>query len=589
MVDQTRRGLAFLGTSSMRRHSPYCEATGPIVDEGFVAARIRDLQRVYHQKRMLTQSHSPMSPCPIYPKLQKYESFSRAEPDESPIGSPLTRTIGSGTPRSSRQNRVSARYTSNSDGSKAWNRSTDDLDQSKFLWPRYRKQIRKGYSASSSNLNDSLDEPVIPAPLTASERKEHVPTVGRRLFQKADQGTNGHRVETPKSGVGGEPGAASRSMANQRNKSKERSGPKGYIPAANAQPAEQQQISETLPDNAVDAVPFQVTGTTLSSLEDPGHPAPSAKGVANQVTGEHIASTLPLKNQRKSRPKDYGDLSRNSARVTDATSRGSDAENGLNTEAPLGISYNQSDMPNHARPGNLRRQSLPAKLSGPKRHPSSASTKTSSVASSTRSSSLWKKWRSWKLVLVDKNGSIQDLSNRPQDLPVSPANDSIKQPETKQANLNQESPSLYMQPPHKTRSNRNLPGIRRAEAVGGRKARFSVSIVPQTHVHQPPRTPQDISGRGTSQASTPSNITVNIPATMPQQFGWVANLPLDETLSDSKVISLSRAGGDDFDESTDSSDSGKVRKINKIQVVVSFDEAADLVIEAHLKGKKTAP
>ena len=570
----------------MRSHSPYCEATGPIVDEGFVAARIRDLQRVYHQKRMLTQSHSPMSPCPIYPKLQKYESFSRAEPDESPVGSPLTRTIGSGTPRSSRQNRVSAGYMSNSDGFKAWNRSTDDLNQSKFPWLRYRKQNRKGYSASSSNLNDSLDEQVIPAPLTAGERKEHVPQIGRRLLQKADRGPNGHGVEMPKSGVGGEPGAASRSMANQRNKSKERSGLKGYIPAANAQEAEQQKNSETPPDNEVDAVPFQVTGTPLSPLVDPGHPAPSAMSVANKVTGEHITSTLPQKNQRKSRPKGYGDLSRSSARVTDATSRGSDPDNGVHTEAPLDISYKQSDMPNRTRQGNPRRQSLPAKLSGPKRHSSSASTKPSSIASST-SSSLWKKWRSWKLVLVDKNGSIQDLSSGPQDLPVLPANDRIKQPETKQANLNQEPPSLYMQPPHNTRSNRNLPGIRRAEAGEGRKTRFSVSIVPQTHVHQPPRTPQDVSGRGTSRAGTPSNITVNIPTTIPRSLGWVANLPLDETLSDSQVISLSRAGGDDLDESADSSDSGKVRKIKKIQVVVSFDEAADLVIEAHLKGKKT--
>lgn len=573
----------------MRSHSTYCEATGPIVDEGFVAARIRDLQRVYHQKRMSTQSHSPMSPCPIYPRLQKYESFSRAEPYESPIGSSPTRTIESITPRSLRQNLVSARYLRNSDSFKAWNRSTDNLDQSKFLWSRYPNQIRKGYSASSSNLNDSVDEQIISTPSRASDRKKHVPQIGRRLLQEADQGPNGRQVEMPKSGFGGESSAASRSMANQRNKSKEGLGLRDYIPAAKVQPAEQQRISETPQDNVIDAAPFQVTGVPISSLEDPGHPDSSAMGVSNQVTGEHITSTLPLKNQRKSRPKGYGDLSRNLAQVTDATSLGSDADNGGHAEAPLGISYNQSDMPNRAGQGNPRRQSLPAKLGGPKRHPSSASTKTSSIASSTRSSSLWKKWRSWKLTLVDKNPSIQDLSIGQQNLSLSPANESINQPpEIKQATRDQESLSPYMQPPYKTRSNRNLPGISRTEEIEGRKARFSVEIVPLTKVHQPPRTPQDVSGMGRSRAGIHPNITVNVPATTPQPFGWVATLPLDETLPGSKVTSLFRAGSDDFDESTDSTDSGKGRKIKKIQVVVSFDEAADLVIEAHLKGKKTA-
>lgn len=216
----------------MRSHSPYCEAKGPIVDEGFVAARIRDLQRVYHQKRIPTQSHSPMSPCPIYPKLQKYESFSRAEPYESLIGSSPARTIGSGTPRTVRHNCVSARYLSNSDSFKAWNRSSDDLDQTKFLWPRYRKQIRQGYSASSSNLNGSLEEQVLSTPSRASHRKEHGSQIERRQLQTSNQGPSEPWAGMPTSDVGVESSVPSRSI-------KEELGLRYYFPAAIVQPAEQ--------------------------------------------------------------------------------------------------------------------------------------------------------------------------------------------------------------------------------------------------------------------------------------------------------------------------------------------------------------
>lgn len=230
MVNRTHHGSASSGISNVRSHSAYCEATGPIVDEGFVAARIRDLQRVYHQQRIPAQSHSPMSPCPIYPKLLKYESPSRANPYESRAGSSPTRTTGSGTPRSLRHNHISAKYLSNSDNFKAWNRSADDLDQTKFRWPKYRKQIRKGYSASSSNLNDSQEEQVFRTPPRASGRKEDESQTERRLLRESNQGSGEYQVAMPIPGAGGESNAASRSMANRRNKLKERSGLRYYTP-----------------------------------------------------------------------------------------------------------------------------------------------------------------------------------------------------------------------------------------------------------------------------------------------------------------------------------------------------------------------
>ena len=50
--------------SPVRYHSPYCEATGPIVQDGFVASRIRTLQALSNDAFKPIRSHSPMLECP---------------------------------------------------------------------------------------------------------------------------------------------------------------------------------------------------------------------------------------------------------------------------------------------------------------------------------------------------------------------------------------------------------------------------------------------------------------------------------------------------------------------------------------------
>ncbi|KAL9136189.1 MAG: hypothetical protein Q9175_002598 [Cornicularia normoerica] len=45
--------------SIVRNHSPYCESTGPIVQRGFVAARIRALQGFSNPAQIVTRSHFP--------------------------------------------------------------------------------------------------------------------------------------------------------------------------------------------------------------------------------------------------------------------------------------------------------------------------------------------------------------------------------------------------------------------------------------------------------------------------------------------------------------------------------------------------
>lgn len=645
MVDRTHECSASLGTSTVRSHSPYCEATGPIVDEGFVAARIHELQKAYHQAWTPTQSHSPMSPCPIYPKLQRYEHFSRTEPYEPPTGSSASQgleQIGGGTPRSLRHNHVSARYLSNSDGFGAWNRSADDLKPTRFLLPKYRTLIRKSYSASSDNLNDSLEEQAqkqITSPaailsstsLTAEDRMEHVLQTKRRLLLKSDQGSNEPRIEKPKSGFSGKSTDTTRSAEEKRNGLKEGSGIRYHVPAYISQLLEQKRVSDTPQDQLTDVTPSQATNFPSSSpagetvvqiqnrADDGSSPVsvyhqpkenqtrpkikpprllnPPAASLVNQDMDLHVISSSPQKSEqsggqsRASLSKGgYGGLSKAHAQLIDATRLGSDADGHRHAEASTGSSSDLSDLLNRARRDNVRRQSLPARLNGSNRHPSSASAKTPSIVSSTRSSSLWKKWRSWKLVLVDKNPSPQDLSNRLTDSSRSSVNEIMNQPrEVKQANLDPKSSPPSLQPTQNTRPTDYSPEIHRAGGVDKNEARFSIELVPKTQLHQSPKN-EEAPKTGTSRGDMPANISVKVPAATSaraQPSQWVATFPLNETLQESDATSLCKDGGDEFGESTNSTGAGRGQRMKKIQVVISFDEVADLVIEAHLKGKQT--
>lgn len=52
--------------SIVRNHSPYSESTGPIVQEGFVAARVRALQGFLDRTQDGIRSRSPLTPCPLH-------------------------------------------------------------------------------------------------------------------------------------------------------------------------------------------------------------------------------------------------------------------------------------------------------------------------------------------------------------------------------------------------------------------------------------------------------------------------------------------------------------------------------------------
>lgn len=71
-------------SSVIRSHSPYCRVKGPIVEKGFVISRIRAIHEACNQIWASTWPHSPIPSYPIQSRLQKYESYSSAQPRGTP-------------------------------------------------------------------------------------------------------------------------------------------------------------------------------------------------------------------------------------------------------------------------------------------------------------------------------------------------------------------------------------------------------------------------------------------------------------------------------------------------------------------------
>ena len=81
MEHRTPKSIAS-ARSTVRGHSPYCEATGPIVHEGFVAARVRAIQANFDETPQ-NLSHSPLIPCPVPHWLQIMDSKTPPYPPSS--------------------------------------------------------------------------------------------------------------------------------------------------------------------------------------------------------------------------------------------------------------------------------------------------------------------------------------------------------------------------------------------------------------------------------------------------------------------------------------------------------------------------
>lgn len=84
MEVRQRNRANFLQSPVVKNHSYYCESKGPVVEEGFVAARIRAIQGAYNQTSVSSWSHSPMIPCLMYQRLEKHESYPLLSETQTP-------------------------------------------------------------------------------------------------------------------------------------------------------------------------------------------------------------------------------------------------------------------------------------------------------------------------------------------------------------------------------------------------------------------------------------------------------------------------------------------------------------------------
>jgi hypothetical protein len=620
MVDKTRGSSASRGLSNARSHSTYCEATGPVVDEGFVAARIRELQKAYHQTSLPTQSHSPMSPCPIYPKLQKYEFFSHAEPHELPMGSSVSRVykqIGNGTPRSPRSNQVTPKHLRSSDGVGTCHGSADNIGPTKFLLPHYRNLISKGHDDSCGGLNDGLtgqalehvSSPKVVLPSTlllkANDHKERASQTDRSPLLNSSKVPE--KYQTPKSGVSRELADATRPAEKHRNEPKV--GPRHYNLALISQPTKRYQTSHARRNQPLDTTPSPSNGLSSSPAggmiqsessdrpssfhahnrpnsyqieckeDQPGIPDPPASPLTYQDLRPQIYSISSRKIQRAwSLPQTslskigYEDGIKAYAHFADVNSYGPSPGGRINPDLSNTLSLVGQDESGEPNDSNRR--------------PSSASTNALSFVSGTPSRQLWKNWRPWKLVLVDKKPSSQDLSDKRKSSSPSFADEITNQPaEAPQRMLDIDSASPRMQ------QARNMGSSHSSGEVEEREPRTSVEAVPGAEVEQSLRNAIEVletdASAGKILASTAVEITA-APSAGGQPSEWVATFPLDEPVGDSNTTSLMKVRSDDLSEPMDSKDASRGQTIKKIQVVISFDGMTDLVIEALLKGRKTA-
>ena len=78
--------------SIVRNHSPYSESTGPIVQDGFVAARVRALQGFSDQTQNVTRSPNPVTPCPLQfyrSRIPTRPSFAFEPQEQRPFPGPI--------------------------------------------------------------------------------------------------------------------------------------------------------------------------------------------------------------------------------------------------------------------------------------------------------------------------------------------------------------------------------------------------------------------------------------------------------------------------------------------------------------------
>lgn len=444
----------------IRSHSPYCEATGPIVKEGFVAARIRYLEEAQAHKgaRISLQSYFPKVPCSVHRTPEIYEPCAQSlrptlegTSDSYVAEQPQTASPGI-CQRPQHSPESSSGLGRDETGKHRYQRSSESLNHSLL---GYQKTDPEAHDASISvSIHGSLQQPRVhvssPIPLLGTR------DIASQDINRCSRDLSGQTTETPKRSrderLSEKSDCAEDTLterieersANSRisSISLHLSEPKDGLDISHEQPShivsclmkyQQSDLTASRPVryirispqgglSASEGSPQQNERRSISQASQPGTLEAFQKIIdaGEDSNRGHAYCTRPLLPQKIRRAwtmpqaadskMDYIDPSklRSPSINFHHWSRGRTSS----TQDFPSTLPKSNDLASHASPfvqPNSSQQSVLKASTRPARRPSGVSM-TSSLASSTPSNQSWKKWRWWKLVPLDWPRDTRDHS-----------------------------------------------------------------------------------------------------------------------------------------------------------------------------------
>lgn len=612
--------------SSIRSHSPYCEATGPIVEEGFVAAQVRAFQEAHSQAWISSRSHSPMIPCSVNQKLQKYESFYTPKSQAifsarrrslnlstDSFANGVTKQISNDPPRTCRKYRLSDRFSNESNGvSRRQSQRAKGTAFSKVTLPQNFKTGQKTEKASSEDVS-RLAQIDVSNPQTTTSANNHVLSESR-----SDGDTSPFysiKEENQLLGVGVAEQLAK--MTDSPLKTPKRPIEFSYFSGHTSQlllgSAERLKASQ-------ERSPHSSLSSSLSSKSTIRNAAVSLQPVIDDESAS--VSNSPRRRKYQIRRKSKHLESSNVSHAMLAGDGGLD--NDRSTKKPIslpkrirrawtfqypprskcknldpvklrslsaGHDYKSKTLVHVSQFPSLQGNLSPRSFSEAKHvvNPSSKeSNKPSSIQSETQSEQTKKRWRWWKLVLVNKEPVDQGILKKAPTISASVTGESRSEQAI-------DSPNSYKGIPQKhQRLQAQKRGMMHSLTEGGYEdeikdertldstdkrsgnERDMLSKVAES----PPTENKSLCSALIEQGlNTPEVRFQNI------QSEWIAALPFEEPLHDLDDVSEARLRSDSLSEFVGHEHRVRGNRIKSVQVIVSFDGAADLVVEARLERK----
>ena len=622
-----------------RSHWPYRESTELIVKKGFVAAKIHALQEAQSQALVSSHSHSPMTLSPINQRLQKYESYSSPKPRKLSAmhRRPLnfsTESFANGVSRQIRNDRsrmsiLRGRNTSSSKNTGSWrSQSSGFAKPTKYVLSE--ASITQGAvgRALSSNLSTNMEswrdvhipglEPtilatdsVLPSGIGEGPRDIDVKRIVNPISGESHQ-----RTLLPRSSVADElSDVANVDSENHNFPSREiiswspNRRDRLYLAekSTNPSPYMSPPLSTELLLGSADKKPpvslqSIVHGRSTSlehsrqrkkyqirpKLNQPKNVDASTnlgtkkidKAVRNiRSPSSEIQRACTLQHPRRSISKTVGPIKLRSFSANHKPSRHSCNCDSNSHELAIASLSDQDSHKFSAIQREPTQQRFVETSNRSSCRQSGTSARTSSTVSRTPPEKVQKKRSWWKLALFDKQPVTIVTSKK--------------------------APSSVASHDSARKRQANRPACQHGQNRRTRNGGIAHTMAEFDHEHStkkvnPPKTTEAIPKRGHDRISTmdearsisyasstnsytePISETLRAKVQKEQLSEWVATLPLEKPLRSSSATSRPSLGFDSLPAECRHTDKGKV--IRKIQVVITFDEAADLVVEAYLNG-----